>query len=110
MKVSHLALRSCSVLLSLMLLFGLNSCGSSTPTSSASASEDTVVDSSVAEPPLSVTHPFVHSTATWSTTPAEIENLLGQSPDTVSFAGNGKKKYTFSNIECMNRPRISRHA
>lgn len=100
MKVSHLALRSCSLLLSLMLLFGLNSCGSSTPTSSASASEDTVVASSVAEPPLSVTHPFVHSTATWSTTPSEIENLLGQSSDTVSFAGNGKKKYTFSNIEC----------
>lgn len=100
MKVNHLALRSCSALLSLTLLLGLSSCGSSTPTSSTSASEDAAVASSVVELPLSVTHPFVHSTATWSTTPSEIDSLLGKSPDTVSFAGNGKKKYTFSNIEC----------
>ena len=100
MKVNRLAIRSCSALLSLTLLFGLSSCGSSTPTSSTSASEDAVVASSVVELPLSVTHPFVHSTATWSTTPSEIDSLLGKSPDTVSFVGNGKKKYTFSNIEC----------
>ena len=100
MKVSHLALRSCSALLSLTLLFGLSSCGSSTPTSSASASEDAIVASSVAEPPLSFTHPFVHSTATWSTTPAEIETVMERTPDKISLVGNGKKAYVFDNTEC----------
>lgn len=95
MKVSHLALRSCSALLSLTLLFGLSSCGSSTPTSSASASEDAIVASSVAEPPLSVTHPFVHSTATCSTTPAEIETVMERTPDKISLVGNGKKGICF---------------
>lgn len=100
MKINRLALRSCSTLLSLTLIVGLSSCSNSASTSSVSASEDTIVASSVAEPLRSETHPFVYSDATWSTTPAEIENLPGKSPDTVSFAGNGKKKYTFSNIEC----------
>ena len=101
MKVTRLALRSCSALLSLTLLFGLSSCGSnSMSTSSTSASEDAVVASSVAEPPLSVTHPFVHSTATWSTTPAEIETVMERSPDRISLVGNGKKAYVFDNIEC----------
>lgn len=100
MKANHLALRSCSAFLSLTLLFGLSSCGSSTPTSSASASEDAIVASSVAEPPLSVTHPFVHSTATWSTTPAEIETVMERTPDKISLVGNGKKAYVFDNTEC----------
>lgn len=100
MKVKRLALRSCSAILSLTLLLGLSSCGSSSPASFASASEDAVVASSVAEPPLSVTHPFVHSTATWSTTPAEIETVMERAPDRISLVGNGKKAYVFDNTEC----------
>lgn len=99
MKVSRLALRSCSAVLSLTLLFGLSSCGNA-PASSVSTSEEAVVVSSVPEPPLSVTHPFVHSTATWSTTPAEIETVMERSPDKISLVGNGKKAYVFDNTEC----------
>ena len=99
MKVTRLALRSCSALLSLTLLFGLSSCGSNTPTSSASTSEDAIVASSVAEPPLSVVHPFAYSDATWETTPTEIENIMGKAPNSVSLAGEGKKNYVFESVE-----------
>lgn len=85
MKVTCLALRSCSALLSLTLLLGLSSCGSnSTSTTATSASEDAIVASSVAEPPLSVTHPFLYSDATWTSTPADVEALMEKAPDTQS--------------------------
>lgn len=100
MKVNRLALRSCSALLSLTLLFGLSSCSSTPTSSSASTSEDTIVASSEPELPLSTTHPFVHSAATWSTTPAEIETVMERSPDRTSLVGNGKKAYIFENTEC----------
>ena len=99
MKFNGLILRSCSAVLSLTLLFGLSSCGN-TPASSASTGQEAVVASSVPEPPLSITHPFVHSTATWSTTPAEIETVMERSPDKISLVGNGKKAYVFDNTEC----------
>lgn len=100
MKVSHLALRSCSALLSLTLLFGLSSCGSSNASTTAtSASEDAIVASSVAEPPLSVTHPFLYSDATWTSTPADVETLMEKSPDKTSFMGDCKKSYIFNDIE-----------
>ncbi len=98
MKVNSLALRSCSALLSLTLLLGLSSCGSTTAVSQ-SASEDLAVASSVAEPPLSETHPFAYSDATWSTTPSELESVMGKAPDSVSFAGEAKKNYAFENVE-----------
>lgn len=98
MNANRLALRSCSALLSLTLLLGLSSCGGST-TVSQSTSENMAVASSVAEPPLSETHPFAYSDATWDTTPAEIESVMGKAPDSVSFAGEAKKNYVFENVE-----------
>lgn len=100
MKVKRLALRSCSALLSLTLLFGLSSCGSSNASTTAtSASEDAIVASSVAEPPLSVTHPFLYSDAAWTSTPADVEALMEKSPDKTSFMGDCKKSYIFNDIE-----------
>lgn len=100
MKVNCLVLRSCSALLSLTLLFGLSSCGrNSTSTSSTSASEDAVVASSVAEPSLSVTHPFLYSDATWTSTPADVEALIEKAPDKASFIGERKKSYIFNDTE-----------
>ena len=100
MKANRLVLRSCSALLSFTLLFGLSSCGSnSTSTSSTSASEDAVVASSVAEPPLSVTHPFLYSDATWTSTPADVEALMEKAPDKTSFMGDCKKSYIFYDTE-----------
>ena len=95
MKVNRLALRSCSAFLSLTLLLGLSSCSNA----STSTSDDTVVSSSIAERPLSETHPFAYSEATWNTTPSELESIMGKTPDVVEVAGNGKKKYTFSDVQ-----------
>ena len=98
MKVNRLALRSCSAFLSLTLLLGLSSC-SNASTASTSTSDDTVFSSSIAERPLSETHPFAYSEATWNTTPSELESIMGKIPDVVEVAGNGKKKYTFSDVQ-----------
>ena len=84
-------------LLSASILLSLSAC-SSTPTNPANDAAASVA-SSVAESPLSETHPFAYSDATWATTSTEIETIMGKAPDSVSFAGEAKKNYVFEDVE-----------
>ena len=97
MKLHFIKQQLFPYLLSASILLSLSACSSApaNPANSAAAS----VASSVAEPPLSETHPFAYSDATWETTPTEIEDIMGKAPDSVSFAGEAKKNYVFEDVE-----------
>ena len=98
MKFNFITQHIFPCLLSASILLSLSACASP---SLANPTNDTTVAvaSSVAEPPLSETHPFAYSDATWETTPTEIETIMGKAPDSVSFAGEAKKNYVFEDIE-----------
>ena len=98
MKLHFIKQQLFPCLLSASILLSLSACSSS-PASPANGTA-TSVASSVAEPPLSETHPFAYSDATWETTPTEIETIMGKAPDSVSFAGEAKKNYVFEDVEC----------
>lgn len=97
MKLHFIKQQLFPYLLSASILLSLSAC-SSAPANPANGTA-TSVASSVAEPPLSETHPFAYSDATWETTPTEIETIMGKAPDSVSFAGEAKKNYVFEDIE-----------
>lgn len=78
------------------ILFYLGACSS--PAANTTNDTTASVASSVVEPPLSETHPFAYSDATWETTPTEIETIMGKAPDSVSFAGEAKKNYVFEDV------------
>lgn len=97
MKLHFIKQQLFPYLLSASILLSLSAC-SSAPANPANGTA-TSVASSVAEPPLSETHPFAYSDATWETTPTEIETIMGKAPDSVSFAGEAKKNYVFEDVE-----------
>lgn len=90
--------RACSVLVSAVLLLGLNSCGTVQSDSAVDGSE--LPASSIIEEPLSVTHPFIYSDVTWSTSVSELEAITNKKATSTSYAGNGKKRYFFDDVEC----------
>ncbi len=87
-----------SSLLSVSILLSLCACSSASDTVVDSATVSSTV-SATEEIPLSISHPFIYSDATWTSTPADIETLMKKSPDKTSFAGDCKKSYVFYNTE-----------